>query len=108
MNAPYSIGRGRPGETNHHCRKRDVVEGSALSVDMRVRLDAEASSARLLNAMERARQVEPVKEPRRPLTFAEQIALLESGRAHIVEMPSLRHPCEDITLGGIPTRLMCP
>lgn len=60
------------------------------SYDERTRCSAEDGSSDLLRAIQRSGQrIEPDK-PRRRLTFEEQLALVASGRATIVDMRGIR------------------
>lgn len=63
-------------------------------------LDAECGSRALLNHLRRAGQAlnDP---PRRKLTFAEQLALVESGQSTILAWSPPRKPDPERTLGGV-------
>lgn len=56
------------------------------SYDKKTRHDAEWASDRLLEAIDRAGQHIAPEQPRRRLTFDEQLALVASGRAPIIDL----------------------
>jgi hypothetical protein len=72
---------------------------TALSDNAR-QWDAESGSRRLYDATRNANQW-PDESEHRPLTHAEQIAAVESGRARIVTVRRIRKADPEMTLGGV-------
>lgn len=66
--------------------------------------DAQTGSNALARECDKLRQrglVDEAPPTRQPLSFDEQLALVASGRARIVEFSPIRMPAPDRTLGGV-------
>jgi len=74
-------------------------EQTSFTEENRLRRNAREASRRLSRRLETA--AAPVPQRRAPLTFEQQLALVESGQARIVERVPLRRPDPAHTMGGV-------